>query len=146
MRIDFDDRLDKEYPERSNCEVNERDCEYDVDTVCHDCGAKMCDACSIGVRHQPRLSKYTRQVGGQTEEFECHCPDCIDEHTLNLRNLAIGLGFAFIGLLFALLGVPDTPILAVIGLLALVAGGLVLRAEYRLKVRRNDNYGVTSLW
>jgi hypothetical protein len=146
MRIDFDDRLDKEYPERSNCEINDRDCNYEVTTVCHDCGAKMCDACNIGVRHQPRLSKYTRDVEGETERFERHCPDCIDEHTLNMRNLGIGLGVALLGALLAFIGIPNTPILAVIGLLLLVAGSLVLRTEYRLKVRRNDNYGFASLW
>lgn len=146
MRIDLDDRLDKEYPERSNCEVNERDCNYDVDAVCHDCGTKMCDACSIGVRHQPRLSKYTRRVGADTERFECHCPDCIDEHTLNWRNVGLAGAVGFVGLLLAFIGMPDAPVLAVVGLILLVFGGLGLRAEYRLKVRRNDNYGLMSLW
>jgi hypothetical protein len=146
MRIDLDDRLNKEYPERSNCEVNDRDCDYDVDTVCHSCGTKMCDACSIGVRHQPRLSKYTRDVGDDTERFECHCPDCIDDHTLNVRNLGIGGGTGLFGLLLAFVGLPNTPVLAVIGLVLLVAGALVLRAEYRLKLRQNENYGFTSLW
>jgi hypothetical protein len=146
MRIDFDDRLDKEYPERSNCEVNDRDCNYDINAVCHSCGTKMCHACSIGVRHQPRLSKYTRNVGGETERFERHCPDCIDDHTLNMRNLGIGLGVALLGALLAFVGLPNTPVLAVVGLVGLVAGALVLRAEYRLKVRRNENYGFSSLW
>ncbi|WP_340100844.1 hypothetical protein [Salinibaculum salinum] len=146
MRINLDDRLDKEYPERSNCEVNDRDCDYDVDTVCHNCGTKMCDACSIGVRHQPRLSKYTRNVEEGTERFERHCPDCIDEHTLNMRNLGIGGGMGLFGALLAYIGVPDTPVLAVFGLFLLVAGALVLRTEYRLKTRRNENYGFMSLW
>lgn len=146
MRINLDDRLDKEYPERSNCEVNDRDCNYDVDAVCHDCGTKMCDACSIGVRHQPRLSKYTHDVEGETKRFERHCPDCIDEHTLNMRNIGIGGGIALFGVLLAFIGLPNTPVLAVIGLVLLVAGALVLRSEYRLKARRNENYGFSSLW
>lgn len=146
MRIDLDNRLDKEYPERSTCEVNERDCDFDVDVVCHECGTKMCDACSIGVRHQPLLSKYTYDTPEGTERFQQHCPDCIGVHTLNLRNVAIGISLLFLGIIFAVVGGADTLALTVIGLVMLVGGGFVLRAEYRLKVRDNDNYGIMSLW
>lgn len=145
MRIDLDDRLDKEYPEPAECEINERDCEYRVDHVCHECGAKLCEACSIGIRHQPRLSLYTYETDDGTERIQQHCPNCAARHTLSGRNLAMGVGGVLVGALLAYVGGLDTIALTVIGLAVLTAGAWLTRHEYRLKVRHNDNYGPESL-
>jgi hypothetical protein len=146
MRINLDDRLDKEYPEPSECEVNDRNCEYTVDTVCHECGTVACDACSVGVRHQPQLSKYTYPQGQDTERIQQHCPDCALEHTLNPRNLAVGGGGVTLGLLFVGLGGTNTLALTLTGIVIITFGAYLLRYEYRLKARHNDEYGITSMW
>jgi hypothetical protein len=143
MRIDLDDRLDKDYPEPSECAVNERDCTFSVDHVCHECGTEMCAECSVGVRHQPHLSKYTYRTAEGEERIQHHCPDCIDHHSLSSQKLGIGFGGIVLGLLFAASGVSA---LLIVGLLLLVVGGYVLRTEYRLKKRHNDRYGISSMW
>jgi hypothetical protein len=142
MRIDLDDRLDKDYPEPTECGVNERDCTFSVEYVCHECGEKMCAECSIGVRHQPRLSKYTFSTREGEERIQQHCPECIDHHTLSKQKLGIGLAGVVGGLLLAVVGIP---LLIVFGLALLVTGGYVLWNEYQLKKRHNDEYGISSM-
>lgn len=146
MRINFDDRLDKEFPEPFECGVNDRNCEYDVHSVCHECGTPMCEACSVGIRHQPQPSKYTYTERNRVERRQKHCPDCMQGHTLSGRNLAVGGGGLFVGILFIILGGTSSLFLTIFGLLLLVAGGGILRYEYRLKHRENQRYGITSMW
>lgn len=147
MRINFDERLDKDYPEPSECEVNDRNCEYDVHSVCHECGIPMCEACSVGIRHQPQLSKYSYTKKNQTDRRQQHCPDCMQGHTLSGRNLVVGGGGLFIGLLFIILGGTNSLFLTSLGLLLLLTVGIgFLRLEYRLKHRENQRYGIISMW
>lgn len=145
MRIDFDDRLDKEYPEPLECSVNDADCTFEVASVCHECGATLCSECRIGVRHQPQPVEYDpADVTDPVTQF--HCPDCLDTHTLDPTKVAAGGGGLLVGLFFLLVGAATTPALAVIGLLVAAAGGLFLRHEYRLKYRHHDDYGIRSMW
>lgn len=146
MRINIADRTDKDYPEPPECEINGRDCSFRVDNVCHQCGKKMCFDCSVGVRHQPRFSKFTFQTEDGTERIQQHCPDCLDKHTLSMRNLGIGLGGIVVGLLLAVLGGADILPLTVIGVVLLIGGVLMTRYEYRLKVRHNDNHGIGDMF
>lgn len=144
MHIDLDTRLDKEYPEPPQCEVNDQDCSYGVDNLCHECGKKMCADCAIGVRHQPHLSKYTYETEEGTERIQQHCPDCIDSHEVSGRILGLGFGAGALGLLLAIAGTATAVSTTVVGLVLFVAGLLVLRHEYRLKALHNPNYGLPS--
>lgn len=146
MRIDMDDRLDKEYPERSGCQVNERDCSYRVDHMCHDCGALLCEDCSVGVTHQPQFSTYRYDDESGTETTQLHCPRCLDEHTLNRRNVALGLGSVVLGLVLAAVGTTDVVAVTALGAVLVLVGLLLARYEYRLKTRDNGNYGLSSMW
>jgi hypothetical protein len=146
MRIDMDERLDKEYPERSRCQVNERDCSYRVDQMCHDCGTLMCEECSVGVSHQPKFWKYRFEGQNGTETTKRHCPQCLDAHTLNRRNVALSVGSVVLGLVLAAVGNTDTVVATVLGVVLILLGLLLGRYEYRLKARDNSNYGLSSMW
>lgn len=146
MRIDMDDRLDKEYPERSECQINERNCTYRVDKVCHQCGVVMCDSCSVSVRHQPQFSTYSYEGQDGVESVQQHCPRCLQMHTLNRRNVGLSLGGVVLGVALVAAGNTETVALTVVGLLLLLVGLLLGRYEYRLKARDNDNYGLASMW
>jgi len=146
MRINITDRTDKSYPEPPECEVNGRNCVFSVDNVCHECGKQMCHECSVGVRHQPYFSKYTYETTDGTERIQQHCPGCLENHTINMRNLAIGIGGLLVGLLLIAFGTTQTPALAIGGVLLALVGLLVTRYEFRLKARQNDDYGVSDMF
>ncbi|GAB7093401.1 hypothetical protein JCM30237_05530 [Halolamina litorea] len=137
--------FDKPYPESPECEVNERDCEFNVDAVCHDCGRLLCDSCAIGIRHQPQLVKYKYTSDGETERTQLHCPDCLNEHDLNYQIVGAGSGSLALGLLLLITTGGSSIVLALLALLLLVGGALVLRNEYRLKERINDSYTLADL-
>lgn len=138
--------FDKPYPEPPECEVNDRDCEFDVDAVCHECGAPLCEACAIGVRHQPQLVKYEYTERTETDRTQLHCPDCLPGHELDRRVLALGGGGVVLGALLLYLVGLGSPAGAVVAVASLVAGAALLRHEYRLKVPQNDNYSIADVW
>jgi len=137
--------FDKAYPELPECEVNDRDCEFDVSAVCHECGTPMCDACAIGLRHQPQLVKYEYEEGTGTERHQHHCPDCFEGHWINWRLAGGGVaGVALGAIILYTSGVSSVP-LAVLALVLLLVGAWALRTEIRLKYPDNDNYLLTDL-
>lgn len=135
MRIDFDDRLDTTFPKEAECAVNDNDCEFKpVQAVCHQCGKELCGECGVGVRHQPQLIKYTYQTPDDQERIQMHCPDCAQVHSWNVMYLGGGAVAVVVGL--AMLSTGGA-ILA-LGLLAILVGGFLLRNEYRLKKKLDD--------
>lgn len=137
--------FDKPYPEPPECEVNNRDCVFDADSVCHDCGTVLCSSCAIGIRHQPQLAKYEKPDGAGTDRTQLHCPDCLDNHALDYRMLGIGFGGIVLGLLLLVTSGGSSVPLAVIALLLLIVGAVVLRKEYRLKNPQNEDYNILDM-
>lgn len=137
--------FDKPYPESPECEVNDRDCEFDADSVCHDCGTVLCSSCAIGVRHQPQLAKYEKPDGAGTDPTQLHCPDCIDKHALDYRMVGVGTGSVALALLLLVTSGASSVPLALIALLLLVIGAAVLRKEYLLKEPQNQEYNILDM-
>ncbi|MFB6146210.1 MAG: hypothetical protein ABEJ08_00800 [Halobacteriaceae archaeon] len=142
----IDKTFDKPYPEEPECQANESDCTFDVDTVCHECGKPLCAECTVGIRHQPHLAKYVYTTGGEEKRVQQHCPDCIETHTLNTQHLGVGAGSAVLGLLLLWAVGLSSLVVALLALALLAGGGYLLRHEYWLKERLSDEYGLTSLF
>lgn len=126
MRVDTD-RLDTPYPPKHECEVNSKTCEFSVDFLCHECGKKMCGACAVGVAHQPQFVKYSHN----DDKTQAHCPECADTHSVRTEVVAGGILGVVIGL--AVIGLIQSPIAIIIGLLILISGGYLSYNEYQLK-------------
>lgn len=138
MRIDFDDRLDKEYPEPVECKENTTDCSFDADYVCHECGTPLCTGCVTLVRDQPQLARYsfetTDESGERTrEKIQAHCSSCAESHEYDVRTVGITAGAILLGLLFVYVGGLDSLVLSLLGLVAAAGGAAVLYREYHLK-------------
>lgn len=138
MRIDFDDRLDKEYPERIDCKENTSDCTFDADYICHECGSALCSACVTLIRDQPQLTRFSYDTvdeeGEPTREmFQAHCSSCADSHEYDVRTLGATAGAILVGLLLIYVGGLDSLVLSLIGLAAAVVGAAVLYREYQVK-------------
>ncbi|MFB6242787.1 MAG: hypothetical protein ABEH80_01695 [Halobaculum sp.] len=146
MRLDFDERLDSEYPVAPECEVNDRDCSFEVAAICHECGRKLCVDCRIGVRHQPQPAVYDTEAGDAEGRLQYHCPECLDSHTLDRTRVGAGGGGVFLGVLVVVLGIVTAPVLALLGVPLVLGGGWLLRHEYRLKRRDDPEYGLSSMW
>lgn len=137
--------FDKPYPESPECEVNDRDCEFDADSVCHECGTVLCSSCAVGIRHQPQLAKYEKPDGAGSDRTQLHCPDCLDRHALDSRMLGVGAGSIVLGLLLLVTTGVNSVLLALIALLLLIVGAATLRKEYRLKEPQNQEYNILDM-
>lgn len=138
--------FEREFPEPPQCEVNQKDCVFDVTAVCHHCGRPMCEACSIGIRHQPQLIKYNyTNERGQKERFQQHCPECLANHRLNTNLIAVGGSSLILGLLLLSIGGNTSALILLLSLLLLAGGGFVLWKEYKLKNPRNQNYSLIDM-
>lgn len=126
MRIDTD-RLDEPYPPQHKCEVNTKACTFSVDFLCHECGKQMCDACAVGIAHQPQFIKYSHS----NDETQAHCPRCAETHGVRTEVLAGGVLGVIIGL--AAIGLIQSPVAIIVGLLFLAVGGYLSYNEYQLK-------------
>lgn len=133
MHIDAS-KLDGEYPPEPECQVNSKDCSFKpIHALCHECGRKICEDCVVGVRHQPRMFKYTHSEGASEDRVELHCPDCAASHTYDTTKVAAGSGGIAVGLLLLLIvGASPWPVL-LIALAALTVGGYLLYNDYQLK-------------
>jgi hypothetical protein len=131
MHVDTD-QLDGEYPPEPDCQVNEKNCTFDIDYLCHECGKPLCKNCAVGVRHQPQMFKYSRFNAEQDDRVQMHCPEHANGHKLDQAKLAGGGGGVLLGLLILYLG-GVSAITLLIGLPLLVIGGYLLYNEYNLK-------------
>lgn len=137
--------FDRPYPERAECEVNDQNCHFGVDSVCHECGKLLCMACSIGIRHQPQLVKYRYREGGTTERIQQHCPQCLDGHSANERFLAAGLAAILLAIIFTWGSGGDSLWMILVATILLIIGIGALWNEYWLKKRHNSRYSITSI-
>jgi len=139
MHIDTS-KLKGDYPPEPECQVNSKECSFKpIHALCHECGRKLCEDCAVGIRHQPRMFKYSHRDGATEDRVEFHCPDCADSHTYNLQAVGAGAGGVAIGLLL-LLTVGASPLPALfIALVALAVGGYLLYNEYQLKEKLDVN-------
>lgn len=138
MRIDFDDRLDTEYPDSIDCTENTTDCTFDADYVCHECGTPLCAACVTLIRDQPHLMRYSYDTmdddGEPTREtVQAHCGACADAHAYDRRTVGLTAGAILVGLLLVAVGGLGSLGLSAVGLGAAAAGAAVLYREYQLK-------------
>lgn len=135
MRINFDDRLDKEYPEPIDCKENTSDCTFNADNVCHECGTPLCSACTTLLRDQPQLVRYsyetTEEEGESTrEKFQAHCSECAESHDYNYLTVGITAGTVLFGLLLIYAG---GLVLSLIGLASVGGGAAAMYREHQLK-------------
>lgn len=126
MRVDTE-RLDTPYPPKHQCKLNGKTCEFSVDFLCHECGKEMCDACAVGVAHQPQFVKYFHN----NDKTQAHCPDCAEKHSVRTEVVAGGIIGVVIGL--AVIGLIQSPAAIVIGLLILAVSGYLSYHEYQIK-------------
>jgi hypothetical protein len=133
MHIDTS-KLKGEYPPEPECQVNSKECSFKpIHALCHDCGRKLCEDCAVGVRHQPRMFKYTHRDGTTEDRVELHCQECANSHSYNLQVIGAGAGGVAIGLLLLFtVGASPLPVLF-LALAALGVGGYLLYNEYTLK-------------
>lgn len=130
MRIDTN-RLDESYPPKHKCGVNSKECEFSVDLLCHECKKQMCNACAVGVAHQPQFIKYANNNDGT----QAHCPECAaDTHNVRTEVVVGGVLGVIIGIL--VIGLIQSAVGIMIGLSVLAFGGYLSYNEYQLKSQR----------
>lgn len=129
MRVD-DVELNEEYPPKNKCEINSKECQFDLDYICHECGRMACEECAVGVIHQPQQIKYMYE----NDKKQAHCPSCAESHETRLEIVAGGGVAVLLGL--AVAGLLQTPPAIVFGLLILVIGGYLGYREIQLKKNR----------
>jgi len=130
-------KLNEDYPPKPECEANENDCTFTpVHAMCHECGRKLCEECTVGIRHQPQMFKYTHKEGSTEDRVQLHCSDCAQSHTFNMTVLAGAGGAIVFGLLLFGLG-GSIPVL--LGLISLSIGGYLGYKEISLKKKLDTN-------
>jgi len=87
----------------------------------------MCEACAVGIAHQPPFIKYSHN----DDKTQAHCPECVDIHSVRTEVVAGGALGVVIGL--AVIGLIQSPVAIIIGLLILAFGGYLSYNEYQLK-------------
>lgn len=138
---------DKPYPEQKDCLENTKICTFDVEYICHECGKPLCEKCSVGIRHQPRLVKFFRKSGTQEEdriEWHCQDPECLREHHIQSIKFVGGIGAIIIGIL--LISQINVPIIMTVGLVGVVFGGFLIYNEWKLKSPQNEDLSFFDMW
>ena len=140
---------DKPYPEKEECVQNTRTCTFNVSHVCHECGKPLCRECAVGIRHQPRLVKFSRtDEQGEKDRTEWHCQssECLRPHYVQTNKIAGGIGGVIVGLLLLMtLGGSFLP-LTLLAIALLLIGGYVAYKEWKLKNPISDQVSFLEMW